>query len=106
MIARAARQALLWAGPLGIGLALLTLLAAAPFFRQGPETPSAGDPRAWTALWGALALTGIGCAVGAVANAVWLIVTLRSGQRPRGPEWFRTALNLLMGIACVLYWSR
>ena len=53
---RLATQAVPWAGPLGFGGAALVLLLSAPFFRSGPGVPTAGDERAWTAMWGALGL--------------------------------------------------
>lgn len=52
-----------------------------------------------------MALVGLGCAVGSSASAIWLAVTLRAGRRPRALEWFRTAVNLLMGLGCGLLWN-
>lgn len=101
---RGAIAALLWAGPIGIALALALLLAGTPFFRTGPGVPSAGDARAWTVLWGALALAGGGCCVGLAANAAWLVRTLRRAHRPTGREWLRTALNATLGVAFLWIW--
>ncbi len=97
-------QALLWAGPLSIGLATLLLVASAPFFHQGPGVPTAGDERAWAAMWGALALVGLGCSVGSVAGIVWLSLALRGKRRPSPLEWFRTVVNLLLGVAFAWLW--
>lgn len=101
---RLAIHALLWAGPAGVGLALALLLVGAPYFRHGPAVPTAGDERAWTALWGALALVGTGCGVGLVANVAWLTHAWRSAQRPSPLEWFRTAVNLLLGVGFLWLW--
>ena len=68
---------LLWAGPLGILLALALLLASIPFFRSGPDVPTAGDSRAWNALWGAFGLVALGSTIGAVANLVWVARAVR-----------------------------
>jgi hypothetical protein len=95
----AAAWALLWAGPLGIGLAALLLLASAPFFRHGPGVPSAGDERAWNAMWGALGLVAVGCSVGLVANLAWLSKAILSRRRPRTIEWVRGLTGIALGAA-------
>lgn len=102
--ARLATTIVLWAGPIGLGLAVLTLIAAAPFFRHGPGTPTAGDSRAWTAIWIAMGLAGAGCVAGCVANAVWLADAWRRTHRPRAIEWFRAALGILLGVAGAAIW--
>lgn len=99
-------QTLLWAGPLSLGLAILLLLGNAQFFRQGPGVPTAGDARAWGALWGAFALVGLGCSAGFVANLGWLALAVRRGHRPRPLEWIRTVANILLGAALALLWFR
>ena len=103
---RVAGRALLWAGPIGIGASTLLLLAAAPWFRQGPGVPTAGDERAWGALWAALALTGMGCLTGALAGATWLALALRAGRRPTRLEWLRTAIGLLLGAGFLVLYLR
>jgi len=105
MIARL-RAALLWAGPLGVGAAIALLLVSAPFFRAGPDTASAGDERAWNAMWGAIALLAAGALVGLAANAVWLLWAMRSRHRPSAQEWLRVALNLLVGAGFLWFWNR
>ena len=97
-------QGLLWAAPLGAGLALAVLIASIPWFRHGPDVPTAGDTRAWTAMWGAAALLGAGSAIGSAATLVWLARAWRRAHRPSGLEWFRTALNLALGAACLWLW--
>jgi hypothetical protein len=99
---RVAGRTLLWAGPLGIAASALLLLAAAPWFRHGPGVPTAGDERAWGALWAALALTGTGCLTGALAGATWLVLALRAGRRPTPLEWVRTAVGLLLGVGFLI----
>lgn len=99
-----ASQALLWAGPLGIALATLTLLASAPYFRSGPGVPTAGDERAWNAIWAAFGLTGAGCAVGFVASVAWIANAVRVRRRPSRLELFRTATGLLLGLAFGFVW--
>jgi len=99
-------QTLLWAGPLGIGLAFLLLLASAPFFSHGPGVPTGGDERAWSAIWGAAALVGLGCIAGFVANLVWLAIAFHGRRRPSRLEWFRTATGLLLGLAFAVLWFR
>ena len=99
-------QALLWAGPLGIGLAALLLLASAPFFRSGPGVPTAGDVRAWNATWGALGLVGLGCCVGFVASLAWLAIAMRGRRHPSGLEWFRTVTGFALGASFALMWFR
>ncbi len=96
--------ALLWPGPGGIALALALLAFSAPFFRSGPGVPTAGDARAWAALWGALGAVALGCLVGVIANAVWLGVTWRSGRRPRPGEWIRVALSALLAAGFGWVW--
>jgi len=97
-------QGLLWAGPLGIGLATLLLIASAPYFRHGPGVPTAGDERAWTAMWGALGLVALGCITGSVANLAWAVVALRARRRPSRLEWFRAVVNILLGSAFAFLW--
>ena len=99
-----AKQAMLWAGPLGIALATLTLLASAPYFRSGPGVPTAGDERAWNAIWAAVGLTGAGCAVGFVASVAWIANAVRARRRPSRLELFRTATGLLLGVAFGFVW--
>jgi hypothetical protein len=101
---RIAIQAPLWAGPLGVALSILVLIASAPFFRSGPGVPSAGDGRAWTAMWSAVGLTGLGCCVGFVASLGWLAIAIRQGKRPSGLELFRTATGLMLGVAFGFLW--
>ncbi len=101
---RVATQALLWAAPLGASLALVLLLSNAPYFRSGPDVPSAGDERAWGALWGAAALVGAGCALGAVTTLVWLVRAWRVRHRPSAVEWFRTVLNLVLALGFCWMW--
>jgi hypothetical protein len=95
-------QALLWAGPLGVAASAFLLLAAAPWFRHEPGVPSAGDERAWGVLWGALALSGLGCAIGALSAVTWWVRAARDARRPTRLEWVRTALNLLLGAGVLL----
>ena len=102
----AAARALLWAGPLGIGLAALLLLASGPFFRHGPGTPVAGDGRAWNAMWGALAFVALGCIAGLVANLAWLLRAAVARQRPRAHEWVRSLAGIALGAGFVLLWFR
>lgn len=101
---RALGRLVLWAGPLGVGAALAVLLAsaAAGHFRSGPDVPTAGDARGWTAMWGALGLVVAGTALGALANAVWLVVTLRGARRPGAAEWARLAVHA--ALAALLGW--
>jgi len=101
---RFATQALLWAGPLGVALSMLVLLASAPYFRSGPGVPTAGDERAWTAMWGAAGLTGLGCCVGFVANLAWLAITARTRRRPTRLELVRSASGVLLGAAFGFLW--
>ena len=96
--------ALLWAGPIGIALAAAVLIASASFFRHGPGTPSAGDERAWNAIWTALALVGAGCAVGLIANSAWLAYAWHRTHRPTRLQWFRATLNLLLGAGLLWLW--
>ena len=103
---RIGAQLLLWAAPLGVGLALLLLLSQASEFRAGPDTPSAGDERAWNAMWGALVLVALGCLVGAVASLAWLLDAWRRQHRPSAVEWFRTGLSLAMAIGACWIWFR
>lgn len=88
----------LWAGPLGVGLALAVLLAgaAAGHFRSGPDVPSAGDTRAWSEMWGALALVTGGTVTGALANAAWAVDAVRRARRPTPVEWVRLAAHALL----------
>jgi hypothetical protein len=95
---------LLWAGPLSMGLALVVLLASRAFFRHGPGVPTAGDERAWGAMWAALGLVMLGCATGLVANVAWVAWVLRAGRRPGSREWFRFAVGVLMGAGFLLWW--
>lgn len=95
---------MLWAGPIGVALALAALLAGAPFFRHGPGVPTAGDERAWMAMWAALAFVGVGCAIGLVANAAWLAHAWRRAHRPTGREWVRTVMNLTLGGLFLWLW--
>ena len=99
-------QLLLWAAPLGVALAAALLFSQARWFRAGPDVPSAGDGRAWAAMWGAIALLAVGCAVGGVAAVVWLIGAWRRGHRPSALEWFRTGLNLLLALGGCWLWFR
>ena len=101
---RLATHALLWAGPLGVALSTLVLLASAPYFRSGPGAPTAGDERAWSAMWTALGLTGTGCAVGLVANVAWIATAVRMRRRPSRLELFRTVTGLLLGLAFGFLW--
>ncbi len=103
---RFAGPLLLWAAPLGVGLALILLLASAPLFRAGPETPSAGDSQAWGAMWAALALVATGCAAGGVATLAWLFRAWRRRHRPSAVEWFRTVLNLVLVLGFCWIWFR
>lgn len=103
---RIALQALLWAAPLGAGLALVALLVAAPYFRSGPDVPSAGDERAWGAMWGALVLVAGGSVLGLVATAAWLARAWRRRHRPTPLEWLRCAANLLVAAAFLWVWFR
>lgn len=103
---RAAARALLWSGPLGIGLAALLLLASAPHFRHGPGAPTAGDERAWSAMWGALGLVALGCLAGLVANLAWLARAVLARRRPRATEWVRTVTGVTLGAGFVLLWFR
>ena len=97
-------QALLWAAPLGTILALSALFAASPFFAPGRGVPSAGDGRAWTAIWGAVGIVGGGCLVGLVATTAWLARAWRHTHRPTRLEWFRTAVNLFFVAAFLWLW--
>lgn len=97
-------QAVLWAAPLGVLLALGALFAASPFFTPGPGTPSAGDERAWTAIWGALGFVGAGCLVGLVATTAWLARAWRHTHRPTRLEWFRSVVNLVFVAAFLWLW--
>jgi hypothetical protein len=97
-------QALLWAAPLGVGLALVALLLAAPYFRSGPDVPSAGDARAWGAMWGALVFVAAGSVVGLVATSAWLARAWRRRHRPSRLEWVRSAANLLVAAAFLWVW--
>jgi hypothetical protein len=101
---RFAIQTVLWAGPLGIGLAVLLLLANAPYFRSGPGVPTAGDARAWGAMWGALGLVGLGSTVGFVASVWWAAIAMRQRRRPSLLEWIRTVTGLVIGAACAAVW--
>lgn len=95
----------LWAGPLGVGLALAVLLAgaAAGHFRSGPGVPTAGDSRAWTEMWGALGLVVAGTVTGVLANAAWVVVTLRGARRPGAGDWARLLVHALL--AGLLGWA-
>lgn len=95
----------LWAGPVGLGLALAVLLASAAsgHFRSGPGVPTAGDSRAWTAMWGALGLTVLGTSIGALANTVWLVVALRASRPLRATDWLRLAVHT--GLGALLWWA-
>ncbi len=99
-------QALLWAGPLGTGLALAVLLAAAPYFRAGPDVPTAGDERAWGAMWLALVLVAAGSQVGLVATLVWLADVWQRRRRPGVLEWVRAAANVLIAVGFLWMWFR
>lgn len=96
-------QAALWAAPLGVALAMMALASSAPNFAPGPGV-SAGDPRAWDAIWGALGLVGAGCATGLVATVTWLARAWQHTRRPTGLEWFRSAINLLFVVAFLWLW--
>jgi hypothetical protein len=98
------RSLLLWAAPLGAGASLLLLLASAPYFRSGPGTPTAGDERAWTAMWGALVLTGTGAVVGLASTLTWLALAWRRRRRPRPLEWVRSVANLVLAGAFLWLW--
>jgi Na+/H+ antiporter NhaD/arsenite permease-like protein len=103
---RVARAALLWAAPLGIALAIASLLAGAPFFGSGPGVPSAGDSRAWLSIWIALGFVGAGSAIGALANLVWLAAKLRERRRASRREWLRFGVTLLIAGGLAAYWFR
>jgi hypothetical protein len=103
---RLALQALLWAAPLGALLALVTLLAAAPYFRAGPDAPTAGDERAWGAMWTALVLVATGSVVGLVATAAWLARAWRRRHRPTPLEWGRCVANVVLAAAFLWVWLR
>ena len=94
-VRRLGLQAVLWAAPLGAVMALFALVAGTPFFLSGPGVPSAGDPRGWTVIWGALGLVAGGCAIGLVATTTWLARSWRRTHRPTLLEWFRSAVNLV-----------
>lgn len=96
--------ALLWAAPLSLCIAAGVLIASAPHFQQGPDTPSAGDTRAWNAIWAAVVLVGVGCLVGFLANAAWLVRALRRSRRPTALEWLRVLLHLLLGAGLAWWW--
>ena len=97
-------QLLLWAAPLSAGLALVMLVTNAPYFRHGPGVPTAGDERAWNAMWGAFGLLAVGSVVGSVSAVVWLARAWRRARRPTGLEWFRCAVNLVFGGAFLWLW--
>ncbi len=99
-------QLLLWAAPLGVGLAIVLLLSQARWFQAGPDVPSAGDARAWGAMWGAFALLAIGCVVGGVATLAWLVSAWRRQHRPSAMEWVRSGLNLLLALGGCWLWLR
>jgi Na+/H+ antiporter NhaD/arsenite permease-like protein len=99
-----ATQMLLWAGPLSVGGAILLLLANARYFGHGPRVPTAGDERAWDAMWGALALVGLGFSVGSIAGLAWLALAVRGRRRVSPLEWFRTAANVVIGAALAFVW--
>ena len=103
-IARALAFGLLWAAPIGITLAVAVLVASAPYFRQGPDVPSAGDVRAWNAVWGAAALIAAGCTVGCLANLVWLLHAWHRAHRPRPVEWARVLLHFACGAGFAWLW--
>jgi Na+/H+ antiporter NhaD/arsenite permease-like protein len=103
-VRRIATQAVLWAGPIGVALATLALLVSAPYFRSGPGVPTAGDERAWNAVWIALGILGLGGSVGFVANAAWLVIAARARRRPTRLEWLRTASGLALGVALGFLW--
>lgn len=97
---------LLWAGPLSGGLALLVLLASAPFFRHGSGVPPAGDKRAWLAIWSALGLVIIGCTTGLASNLARLARAWRHARRPSRFEWVRATVNLVFDGAFFWLWLR
>ena len=100
-------QLLLWAAPLGVGLAIVLIVSQARWFTSGPGTPTAGDPRAWDAIWGAVVLVGGGCAVGGAATLLWLLFAWRRRRRPTALEGFRTVLSLLLALgACWIWFAR
>jgi hypothetical protein len=101
---RALIAGLLWAGPIGVVLAGAVLIASTPFFRHGPGVPTAGDGRAWLAIWSALGLVAAGCGIGLIANAAWLAVSWRRAYRPTGREWFRTLLNVIPAAVALWFW--
>ena len=106
-VRRLLMQLLLWAAPLGVGLATALLLSQGRWFTPGPDTPAAGDPRAWNAIWGAVLLVGGGCAVGGTSALTWLVVAWRRGHRPSALEGFRTGLNLLLALgSCWIWFAR
>jgi uncharacterized membrane protein len=103
---RAATGTLLWAGPLGLALAALLLLVSEPFFRPGPGVPTAGDGRAWNAIWAAFGFLALGCVVGIVANLAWLTRAFLARRRPTTIEWTRTLLGVTLGVAFAALWFR
>ena len=102
--ARVAVTSVLWAAPLGIALAIAVLVASAPYFRPGPDTPTAGDARAWNAIWAALAVFAVGGVVGLVANLAWLIHAWRRAHRPRPAEWARVIFHIACGVGFAWLW--
>ena len=103
-IVRAVTTGLLWAAPIGAVLAVAVLVASGPYFRHGPDTPSAGDVRAWNAIWGAAALIASGCTLGLLANLAWLLRAWREARRPRPFEWSRVILHLVCGAGFAWFW--
>lgn len=102
LLRRIGTQLLLWAAPLGVVLAIALVLSQSRWFQGGPGVPTAGDERAWDAIWGAFGLVAAGCVVGGVASLAWIWRYWRSGERRSALEWFRTALNLAMAVG--FYW--
>ena len=97
-------HALLWAGPLAITLSIVILFSNRSAFRYGHEVPSAGDPRAWTAMWVSLLLTGAGVITGLVANLTWLALALRRGRAIRIGAWVRAGIAGALAAAVLALW--
>jgi len=101
---RVALEALLWAGPIAIALSIIVLVSNRSAFGHGPGVPSAGDPRAWSAIWFSMFLTGAGVLAGLLGNLVWLAMALRRRRPLRMGAWARAVVAAALATALLALW--